>query len=695
LTFSSPLSRVTNTISIPVATSSVNGYLSSTDWSTFNGKQDALSGTGFVKISGTTISYDNSTYLTANQTITLSGDVSGSGSTAITTTIGANKVTNSMLSQVATATFKGRTTAGTGDVEDLTGTQATALLDAFSSTLKGLAPASGGGSTNFLRADGSWAAPVGTTYTFSTGLTNTSGTITANLSTGISGGQSIKGGTAASETLRITSTDSGTKGKILFGSSVYDELNERLGLNTAAPIEIFHAVKNSASGAYARIDAINGSPGIITYRANGSVNTPTAVLSGESIGIWSLRGYDGTSYINTSAGYIEGVAAETWTSSRLGTYLTFGTTAIGTSTSQERMRIDNDGNVLIGTTTNGGFKLDVNGTARIVTSLTTPTVQGSTSASGTLRLSSTSNATKGKILFGTSAYDEANNRLGIGTASPSCMLNVVAGTIVDSGNAMLVTATMPTTITAQTTALQYTITGAGSSAFQQNAMLISFAAGYTGSSATVGFNVSNANAGTGTGFISGSSNAGVNAVVSGTTTGRNAGGIYVAQGGDLNQGVLGRAIAAKNSATNIGVVGAGLNTGTTPIFLGGYFTCGTGTPTLTSAALMCDNDTQAVDIFVARDNGTKKWSIADGGNTVWADGVNMVFGAGGAGTQIGGSGNKLAFYGATAIAQQSTSLVTSIAFVANTGTAINSASTFGGYTIIQVIQALKNLGIIA
>jgi hypothetical protein len=40
LTFSSPLSRATNTISIPVATTSVNGYLSSTDWTTFNGKVD-------------------------------------------------------------------------------------------------------------------------------------------------------------------------------------------------------------------------------------------------------------------------------------------------------------------------------------------------------------------------------------------------------------------------------------------------------------------------------------------------------------------------------------------------------------------------------------------------------------------------------------------------------------------------------
>jgi hypothetical protein len=37
----------------------------------------------------------------------------------------------------------------------------TALLNAFTSALKGLVPASGGGTTNFLRADGSWAAPSG------------------------------------------------------------------------------------------------------------------------------------------------------------------------------------------------------------------------------------------------------------------------------------------------------------------------------------------------------------------------------------------------------------------------------------------------------------------------------------------------------------------------------------------------------
>jgi len=77
LTFSSPLVNTSGTISIPAATSSVNGYLTSTDWTAFNGKQAALSGTGFVKISGTTISYDNSTYLTTIEGITAGGELSG------------------------------------------------------------------------------------------------------------------------------------------------------------------------------------------------------------------------------------------------------------------------------------------------------------------------------------------------------------------------------------------------------------------------------------------------------------------------------------------------------------------------------------------------------------------------------------------------------------------------------------------
>lgn len=90
----------------------------------------------------------------------LTGDVTTTVGT-VSTSIIAGAVTNAKLADVPTATFKGRTTAGTGDPEDLTATQATALLNLFSSTLKGLVPLSGGGTTNFLRADGTWAAPLG------------------------------------------------------------------------------------------------------------------------------------------------------------------------------------------------------------------------------------------------------------------------------------------------------------------------------------------------------------------------------------------------------------------------------------------------------------------------------------------------------------------------------------------------------
>lgn len=65
------------------------------------------------------------------------------------------------LAAVDTARIIGRTSASTGYSEELTGTQATTLLDTFTSGLKGLAPASGGGTANYLRADGTWAPPPG------------------------------------------------------------------------------------------------------------------------------------------------------------------------------------------------------------------------------------------------------------------------------------------------------------------------------------------------------------------------------------------------------------------------------------------------------------------------------------------------------------------------------------------------------
>jgi hypothetical protein len=105
----------------------------------------------------------------------LTGDVTTSEG-AVATTIANNAVSNAKLADMATARFKGRTSAGTGDPEDLTGTQATAMLDAFGSTTKGLAPASGGGTVNFLRADGTWTSGPVTLVSLSADVSSTSTT---------------------------------------------------------------------------------------------------------------------------------------------------------------------------------------------------------------------------------------------------------------------------------------------------------------------------------------------------------------------------------------------------------------------------------------------------------------------------------------------------------------------------------------
>jgi len=75
LTFSTGLTRSTNTITVNTSQNIA--------------KLSNLTSNGFVKTSGGdgTLSIDSSTYLTGNQSITLSGDVTGSGATSITTTL--------------------------------------------------------------------------------------------------------------------------------------------------------------------------------------------------------------------------------------------------------------------------------------------------------------------------------------------------------------------------------------------------------------------------------------------------------------------------------------------------------------------------------------------------------------------------------------------------------------------------------
>jgi len=135
-------------IQVKQANTSQGGYLSNTDWNTFNGKEDNLTFSAPLVNTAHTITISAATTGTAgsmsgadktkldaitgsntgDQTITLTGDVTGSGTGSFATTIANSSVTLAKQANVATGTIMGRTTAGTGVQEALTVAQVKTML---------------------------------------------------------------------------------------------------------------------------------------------------------------------------------------------------------------------------------------------------------------------------------------------------------------------------------------------------------------------------------------------------------------------------------------------------------------------------------------------------------------------------------------------------------------------------------------
>lgn len=288
--------------------------------------------------------------------------------------------------------------------------------------------------------------------TFSTGLTRSTNTITANLSTGISGGQSVIGGTASGNNLTLSSTSNATKGKILFGTSGYDEVNNRLGIGTTVPptqmaivnagiallqggsfsdstLQLRHNNENIGRATAIEFSFGNGNNSYCGSRivgetasagggnlhfqtgsgSYGTYTTKMIVLKNGNVGIGQNTP---TAYLHLSAG--------TATAGTAPIKLTSGTNL----TTPENGALEYDGTSLFFTPASTRYNVLMNGLGLAGGQ----TVVGGTASGNNLTLSSTSNATKGKIIFGTSAYDEVNNSLGIGTTTPNWKLHV-AGTV--------------------------------------------------------------------------------------------------------------------------------------------------------------------------------------------------------------------------------------------------------------------------
>lgn len=317
-------------------------------------------------------------------------------------------------------------------------------------------------------------------------------------------------------------------------------------------------------------------------------------------------------------------------------------------------------------------------------------------------------------------YNESSNfqfdgtNLSVGGASSSHRFNLIAGTLGDQKSALNITATFPTSPTTHNNyGVNMVITSAGSASFNQYALNAQLAAGYTGSLSTYAIRAVNSAAGTGTfePFVANTSlayNAAIAATSITSTSGSNFGYWNLSRSGAVNCAMFGLVDLSRSNGKNYGVFGnvnaatsgTSINVGTIgvaingSVMVGGFFGLLSSVPTLTSSALICDNGSQTSDIFVARDNGTAKWSIVDGGNTTWADAVNMVFNAT-TGTKIGtATTQKIGVWNATPIVQP-TNAVAAATFVANTSAIVDDTATFDGYTIGQVVKALRNIGLLA
>lgn len=163
---------------------------------------------------------------------------------------------------------------------------------------------------------------------------------------GRSGGQVANGGTAASENLTLVSTANATKGKILFGASGYDEVNDRLGIGTASPSFDIHASKTNTGGdvAIRSVNAANSGTTARALVASVSDVTTTIVSSNAS-------SYTGTRIGITATSY--GELVTTSTAGLIVAPIGAGSILVLGSAAAERMRLDAQGNLCFGSTSVG------------------------------------------------------------------------------------------------------------------------------------------------------------------------------------------------------------------------------------------------------------------------------------------------------------------------------------------------------
>ncbi|MGZ5507684.1 MAG: tail fiber domain-containing protein, partial [Limisphaerales bacterium] len=155
------------------------------------------------------------------------------------------------------------------------------------------------------------------------------------------------------------------------GSNVYYNLGN-VGIGTTNPTSLLHLAMETSGSSQMRFDTFSGvsNSSFVGRRAQGTMASPTAVLADDALSLYGGTGYGATGWASSTQAAVKFLAAENWSDSAQGTYITLNTTPTGSTTRAEVMRITSAGNVGIGTTT-PGYPLDVVGNVRATSFIST------------------------------------------------------------------------------------------------------------------------------------------------------------------------------------------------------------------------------------------------------------------------------------------------------------------------------------